>query len=106
MANLFDDIVPPAREEIFDTILEHRNLVIERIVSSAKVMPRTCVQAQDEWVLMLRGEATLSVAGGTTRLTAGSHVFLPAGTPHAVERVSEGAVWLAVHLYPGPEHIA
>jgi cupin 2 domain-containing protein len=99
--SLFDDAAPPEREERFDTILECRNLVIERIVSSAAVTPRRYVQSQDEWVLMIRGEATLSVDGKTVPLEPGSHVFLPAGTPHVVERVAEGAIWLAVHLHPG-----
>jgi cupin 2 domain-containing protein len=100
-ARLFDDAAPPEREERFDTILECRNLVIERIVSSAVVTPRRYVQPQDEGVLMVRGEAALSVDGRTVLLEPGSHVFLPAGTPHVVERVAEGAVWLAVHLHPG-----
>jgi cupin 2 domain-containing protein len=103
MANLFDDAAPPAREERFDTLLAHRNLVIERIVSSSELSLRTCVQTQDEWVLMLQGEATLDVAGKTTRLVSGGHLFLPAGTPHAVECVSAGAIWLAVHLHPEPD---
>ena len=34
------------------------------------------------------------------RLKAGDHVFLPARVPHTVQRVSEGALWLAVHLHP------
>lgn len=30
----------------------------------------------------------------------GDCLFLPAGTPHTVTQVSEGALWLAVHLGP------
>ncbi|MDR0577025.1 MAG: thioesterase family protein [Candidatus Accumulibacter sp.] len=99
-ASLFGDAVPPRQGERFDTILRRRNLVIERIVSSPAIVSRRYEQIQDEWVLMVRGEAVLQVAGKTIALASGDHVFLPAGTPHAVERVSAGAVWLAVHLYP------
>jgi cupin 2 domain-containing protein len=99
-ANLFDDASLPCQGERFDTILEHKNLVIERIVSSAAIASRQYAQVQDEWVLMVQGEATLQVAGETVLLRSGDHVFLPAGIPHAVERVSAGAIWLAVHLYP------
>jgi len=38
--------------------------------------------------------------GESLTLGPGDYVFLPAGMPHAVERVSDGAVWLAVHLHP------
>ena len=99
-ANLFtDDGIPPQGER-FDTLLSHANLVVERIVSSASVEPVEYVQPQDEWVLLVRGEATLEVAGELRELTSGDYLFLPARTPHTVRRVSEGAMWLAVHLHP------
>ena len=100
-ANLFVDAAAPSEGERFDTLLRHGPLHIERIVSSSKVTPQACVQAQDEWVLLVRGEAELDVDGALHRLRAGDHVFLPAGTPHVVRRTSEGAMWLAVHLHPG-----
>ena len=68
-------------------------------ISSARIQPTRYVQAQDEWVALLRGEAELDVAGETAILRAGDHLFLPAGTPHTVRRVAEGTVWLAVHLH-------
>lgn len=100
--NLYADGTPPAVGERFDTLLAHRQLVIERIVSSARITPGEYVQAQDEWVVLLQGEATLNVAGTPLTLSSGDHVFLPAGTPHTVHQVSEGAMWLAVHLHPDP----
>ena len=98
--DVFNDAKPPRQGERFDTILRHRNLVIERIVSSAEITPREYVQAQDEWVLIIRGEATLQTAGQTTPLNSGEHIFLPAGVPHEVQYVSPGTIWLAVHLFP------
>ena len=98
--NLFTDAAPPHKGERFDTILSHRNLVVERIVSSATVIPQEYVQPQDEWVLLVQGEAVLQVAGESISLKAGDHLFLPAGVPHTVERTSEGAMWLTVHLHP------
>lgn len=99
IANLFADAEPPAHGERFETLLAHRNLVVERIVSSARIQPTLYTQAQDEWVALLQGEAELDVAGATVILRAGDHLFLPAGTPHTVRRVAEGSVWLAVHLH-------
>src|SRR5512137_457124 len=98
--NLFSDAVPPQKGERFDTILSHRNLVVERIVSSATITPQEYVQLQDEWVLLVKGEAVLQVAGETVSLKSGDYLFLPAGVPHTVERTAEGTVWLAVHLHP------
>ncbi len=97
--NLFADAEPPSEGERFEALLRHKNLVIERIVSSAAITPTRYVQAQDEWVAMIQGEATLEVDGALFELRAGDHLFLPAGTPHTVRRVSEGALWLAVHLH-------
>lgn len=97
--NLFADSVPPLAGERFDVLLEHKNLVVERIVSAADPAPTRCVQTQDEWVVLLRGAATLEVAGEPRELRSGDYVFLPAGTPHTVTAASEGALWLAVHLH-------
>src|SRR5690606_21488893 len=81
-ANLLDDAGAPASGERFDTLLRHRQLHIERIVSAADVRSEVFVQQQDEWVLLLRGEALLDVAGEPHALKEGDHVFLPAGTAH------------------------
>lgn len=100
IANLFHDSQPPAEGERFDTLLSHRNLQIERILSSSRIESVDYVQEQDEWVLLARGAASMTVAGEAIELSAGDHLFLPAGTPHRVERTSDGALWLAIHLHP------
>ena len=98
--NLFADAMPPAEGERFETLLQHRNLIVERILSSAAITPSEYVQTQDEWVLLAHGEAEMLVDGESVVLAAGDYLFLPAGMPHTVMRVSESAIWLAVHLYP------
>ncbi len=98
--NFFAHLGPPAQGERFDELLRHKNLLIERIVSSSLITPVECVQPQDEWVMLVQGEATLDVSGQVLRLQAGDHVFLPAGLAHTVLAVSPGALWLAVHLHP------
>lgn len=98
--NLFEGAAPPDVGERFETILRERNVVVERIVSGGKVVPVEYEQEQDEWVLLLTGEARLNVAGRAVSLKAGDHLFLPARTPHTVEQVSAGATWLAVHIHP------
>lgn len=97
VSNIFDHAQPPALGERFDELLRHRNLVIERIVSSAAITPTEYNQAQDEWVLLVQGEAELELAGQVHALRAGDHLFVPAGVPHTVLSASHGALWLAVH---------
>ncbi|WP_051279396.1 cupin domain-containing protein [Chitinilyticum aquatile] len=98
--NLFRHAGTPSDGERFDLLLAQRNLLIERIVSSPRIAATTYVQEQDEWVVLLQGEAVLDVTGELVPLAAGDYLFLPAGTPHTVCRVSDGALWLAVHLHP------
>lgn len=100
--NLFSGATPPPEGERFDVLLAHKNLVVERIVSSAGITPQEYIQPQDEWVVLIHGEAVLQIAGEALSLKTGDYVFLPAGVPHKVERTSEGAMWLAVHLHPQP----
>jgi cupin 2 domain-containing protein len=99
IANLFKNAEAPRSGERLEILLAHKNLVIERIVSSASVPPTEYLQTQDEWVAMIRGHATLEVSGETILLESGDYLFLPSGTPHTVRRVSEGALWLTIHLH-------
>ena len=98
LRNVFEDSSPPSAGERFDVLLRHKTVVVERIVSSANITPNRYVQSQDEWVVLVRGEAELEVAGEVVVLKCGDHLFLPSGTIHIVKSASEGAMWLAVHL--------
>lgn len=100
--NLYANAAPPLDGERFETLLAHKGLVIERIVSSSKIASQQYVQEQDEWVVLFQGEAVLDVEGNALALKAGDHVFLPSRTPHTVLSVSDGALWLAVHLHSQP----
>jgi len=102
VGNLHTDAAPPEQGERFDVLLSHKGLVIERIVSTSKIASQQYVQEQDEWVVLLQGSATLDVAGDQVALNDGDYLFLPARTAHTVLSVSDGALWLAVHLHPAP----
>ncbi len=101
--NFYRGVGAPVAGERFEVLLECRNLVVERIVSSSKIPSVEYVQEQDEWVLLVGGEAELLVEEKKISLVAGDYLFLPARVPHSVLRVSEGALWLAVHLHQGGE---
>jgi cupin 2 domain-containing protein len=81
-------------------LLAHRNLVVEQILSGHDDAPRTYVQDQDEWVVLLGGAALLDVNGDRIDLGPGDWAFLPANVPHTVVSTSAGTSWLAVHLHP------
>jgi cupin 2 domain-containing protein len=57
------------------------------------------VQVQDEWVVVLDGEAVLEVDGAEVRLARGDWVLLPAAKPHRVLMTAAGTRWLAVHVH-------
>ena len=87
-------------EKRFQYCYNAKNVRIERIVSTQKIAKTTYIQDQDEWVILLKGNATLTVEEQNINLCAGDYVFLPSQIPHTVVSISQGAVWLAVHLYP------
>lgn len=97
--NLFSGAAP-ARGEAFEELAKLRNVALERIVSSATPALDLYDQAQDEWVVLLRGGAKLEIAGETLELRTGDYLLLPAHTPHRVLETEAGSLWLAVHVHP------
>lgn len=75
--NLFDNAAPPTCGERFETLLQHKNLVIERICSSADIPLSQYVQTQDEWVLLVQGTAEIEIDGTLELLKSGDYVFCP-----------------------------
>jgi glyoxylase I family protein len=88
----------PATGERFEELARFGSTRIERIVSSASPGGEPYDQSQDEWVLLLRGQAALEVSGQRVELRAGDSLRLPAHTVHRVLSTSAGAIWLAVHV--------
>jgi cupin 2 domain-containing protein len=95
--NLFESAEPPHAGERFESLTKSGGLEVERILSSGDVPSADYLQPHDEWVVLLRGSARLTVRGVEHRLRPGDWHWLPAGTPHSVAETTEGAVWLAVH---------
>ena len=101
--HLFADI--PARlaaEQVTD-LLAAPGLRLERIVSLGQVTPpgEWLDQSQAEWVILLRGAATLLFEGEHTArdLRPGDFVTIPANCRHRVEWTTpdEPTIWLALH---------
>jgi len=101
--NLIADIPREMPEELVSEILRTDNLRIERIVSQGHASPPGFWydQETDEWVLLVKGSATLRFADGRTiALGPGDHLLIPRHVRHRVDRTDpeEDTVWLAVHF--------
>lgn len=100
LRNLFLDTAPVDAHEEFTTLLDHRAVRIERIASHGEASPPDFWydQPEDEWVLLLHGQATLSYADGRElMLRAGDWEFIAKHVRHRVAHTSQDALWLAVH---------
>ncbi len=87
-------------EEIFP-LLEGKRFRVERIVSRGQPTPEGewYDQTWPEWVLLASGQAEIVFQDGSrTALRAGNWLLIPAALRHRVERVSDDAVWLALHF--------
>ena len=74
---------------------------IERIVSHSHSSPAEFWYDQpgDEWVIVLRGSATLAFADGkSVDLSAGDYLEIARHVRHRVARTADETIWLAVHL--------
>ncbi len=91
----------PHQGERFDQLLKCRNVIIERIVSSALREPVAYNQEQDEWVILMQGDARMELDGELISLSAGDSLFIPAHSPHRVVWTSgtPPCLWLAVHIH-------
>lgn len=85
--------------ETFTTLLEHKNIKILRIISSQNFESVEYSQDEDEWVVLLEGEATLRVDKRIERLGKGESLFIPAKTKHTILSMQHGTIWLAVHIF-------
>ena len=102
MPNIFANIPDTLPEELCQSLISRGDLRIERIVSKGHASPKDFWydQAQDEWVLLLTGQARLAFADGSERtLMAGDYLLIPAHSRHRVEWTAEDVetVWLAIY---------
>ena len=105
ISNLLKNLPDGTAGEVFETIAEAAGLRIERIVSRGQTTPEGewYDQAQDEWVLLVAGEARILFEdAGEVTLQPGDHLRIPAGCRHRVTMTAPDreTVWLAVHYPP------
>ncbi|MBU0631577.1 cupin domain-containing protein [bacterium] len=100
LQNIFKNkMFPKIGDELFDTILEHKNIKIELIRSNSIDHGTLYNQTHDEWVVVLEGEAVLEIDGTKHTLNVGDHLFIEANLPHRVIKTDERTLWLAIHIF-------
>jgi len=99
--NIFKQIPENLQDEIFEKIISSKNITVERIISYGHNSPKSgwYDQIEDEWVILLDGEAILSFQDkADIHLKAGDYINLPAFTKHKVKwtKPNYKTVWLAI----------
>jgi cupin 2 domain-containing protein len=102
ISNLLSNLPTERSKEVFETLVESEQVRIVRIVSRGHSTPKNewCDQQEHEWVLLLKGAATLLFEKDhrVLEIKAGDHVNIPAHERHRVAWTVPGqeTIWLAV----------
>lgn len=90
--------------EIFETLLSHLNVRVERIVSTGQASAPDFWfdQPQAEWVLLVQGSATFRFEDekDSRTLSEGDYLFISPHRRHQVRytQAEPPTVWLAIHI--------
>jgi len=107
LENIFKSLPSETTNEVFDVLLQNKNIRIERIVSKGHSSPAAgwYDQEDNEWVLVLQGTGTILFADGRqVTLSKGDILHIPAHEKHRVAWTDPDrlTIWLAVY-YSGNE---
>lgn len=99
--NIFESIPKDLSNEVFEEIVSNENVKIERIISYGHSSPKEgwYDQEQNEWVIVLEGEAVLSFADkDAVTLKKGDYINIPAHQKHKVSSTKQDCktIWLCV----------
>ena len=88
--------------ELFEELLRHKNIRIERIVSRGHTSPENgwYDQEENEWVIVLEGSGSiLFEKGDEVHLKKGDYLNISAHKRHKVTGtdLNDITIWLAIH---------
>jgi cupin 2 domain-containing protein len=100
--NIYKQIPDNLGEEVFEVLVQSKDVKIERIISKGHTSPGTgwYDQEQNEWVLVLKGNASICFEDETViDLNEGDYISIPAHSKHRVISTSAmtETIWLAIH---------
>jgi cupin 2 domain-containing protein len=103
LQNLFSNLPASLPTEAFDELVHGEGFKLERIISTGQSTPpgEWFDQSWDEWVLLLRGAATLRIEDEQEiPMRLGDCLRIPAHCRHRVEWTdpTQPTVWLALHF--------
>ena len=98
--NVFENIIIDKEQEQFFELIKNDNIRIEKIVSNGQSSPINFwyEQKENEFVLLLKGNAILEYEDKDVILKEGDFVNIKAFTKHRVKYTNkdEPTIWLAV----------
>ena len=101
VGDIFADLPKSSGQEHFLTLFENEVVRIERIVSQSHSSPAGFWydQPESEWVIVLRGHATMEFEDGELiQVKEGDHLTIPSHVKHRVSQTSPETIWLAVYV--------
>jgi cupin 2 domain-containing protein len=99
--NLFANLPELSISEQLLSVFKNPLIEIQRIVSESYSSPPGFWydQDDDEWVMVIRGEAILEFEGGElVRMQQGDYVTIRRHVKHRVRQTASATIWLAVHV--------
>lgn len=101
VSNIFSSLPNNLENEVFQDLIKHEKVRIERIISKGHVSPEHgwYDQEDNEWVIVLQGAGTIQFKEGKLiKLCKGDYLNIPAHTKHRVcwTDTNEITIWLAV----------
>ncbi len=87
-----------SKDEEFLELFKHKSIRIERVVSTGQISSFWYEQSEDEFVLLLDGEAILEFEDSEVVLNIGDYIFIPALKKHKVKFTKKDnyTIWLCI----------
>lgn len=98
LTNIFQKLPDACKFECEEDLLSKNAVRITRILSQGQTS-EVYEQEDDEWIMVLVGEAEITFPdehGRTLALSSGDFLYLEAGRRHQVTRTSDPCLWLCV----------
>ena len=101
MENIFSSMPENTRKEVFEELVQHGNVRIERIFSKGHTSPDDgwYDQSENEWVIVLQGSGSILFENGSNvNLKKGDYLNIPSHSKHKITWTDPNniTVWLAV----------
>jgi len=94
--NIFDIPKGDMPKELVGTLLQNKNVRIERIVSKGHTTD-WFDQDEDEWLVLISGDAKIEFENDDITLTAGDTMLIPKHQKHRVVKTTE-CIWLCIFI--------